>query len=181
MNTKTWSRKVLVIFVMTIFLTFTAMTSLAQAQPTAGQVKNAITKGVDWLAGQQNEDGSWVLGLSSPFDVANPYKSNIEAGLNYLFNNCAFTKTIDQQEAGDPDTNNNDLGVYWESSASCLHHRTYTSAIALMAICEAVELNRVIGGSGPLTGWTYEQVARDTMDYLAWGQMDYSYYGGGLD
>ena len=132
------------------------------------------------LAGRAAKRG-WVLGLSSPFDVANPYKSNIEAGLNYLFNNCAFTKTIDQQEAGDPDTNNNDLGVYWESSASGLHHRTYTSAIALMAICEAVELNRVIGGSGPLTGWTYEQVARDTMDYLAWGQMDYSYYGGGLD
>jgi hypothetical protein len=47
-----------------------------------------------------------------------------------------------------------------------------------MAICEAVELDRVVGGSGLLVGWTYEQVARDTMDYLAWGQMDDSYYDG---
>jgi hypothetical protein len=113
-------------------------------------------------------DPKFGLGLPSPFDEANPYKENIEKGLNYLFANCAFTRPVGLQMAGDPDTDGDGIGVYFSAP---VHHRSYNTAIALMAICQAVEMDRVVE-NGNLTGWTYEDVARDTMDYLLWSQMD---------
>lgn len=162
----------------------------ASAQPTQEEVEAAIDNGVAWLAGAQNPDGSWGtweqcavtalavkklehhavdpkwgFGLPSPFDPEYPYKANVEAGLAWLFDNCAFTMPISVQPAGDPDTDGDGIGVYWGGA------RTYSSGIALMMICEAVELDRVVD-SGPLAGWTYEEAARDTMDYLSFGQTD---------
>jgi len=90
--------------------------------------------------------------------------------LNWLFDNCVFTKPIGPQLAGDPDSDGDGIGVYWEWSGE-VNHRSYSTGIGLMAICEAVELDRVVE-SGPLAGWTYTDVARDTMDYLSWSQMD---------
>ncbi len=166
----------------------------AAAQPSQDEVRAAIAKGVAWLAGVQNPDGSWQwdwepcsvtalavkklehhavdpkwgLGLPSPFDPANPYRANIEAGLAFLFDRCVGTMPIAPQPAGDPDSDGDGIGVYWGDAA---HHRTYATGISLMMICEAVELDRTVA-SGPLAGWTYEQVARDTMDYAAFGQND---------
>ncbi|NIO11539.1 MAG: hypothetical protein GTO40_27375, partial [Deltaproteobacteria bacterium] len=45
-------------------------------------------------------------------------------------------------------------------------HRSYTTGITLMALCEAVDLDREID-SGPLANRSYEDVAQNTMDYLA--------------
>jgi hypothetical protein len=158
-----------------------------------GDVQAAINKGVAWLVEQQNPDGSWDdweqcaitalvvkklehhavdpkwgLGLPSPFDPAYPYKENVEKGLKWLFDNCVSTMPIHPQPAGDPDTDGDGIGVYWGADAN---HRSYSTGIGLMAICEAVEFDRVVE-SGPLAGWTYGEVARDTMDYLAFGQND---------
>jgi hypothetical protein len=166
------------------------------AQPTLDEVRESVAKGVAWLAAQQQPDGAWYawgccepvattglavkklmhhavdpkwgLGLPSPFDPLNPYKANIEAGLAYLFDN-GYTLAIGPQPAGDPDSNGNGIGIAFSSWGS---HPTYTSGIALMTICETVELDRVVGGTGPLAGMTYEAVARDLMDYLAFGQND---------
>ena len=99
------------------------------AQPTQDEVIAAIEEGVAWLADQQDDDGywgdwdqcavtalavkklehhavdpKWGLGLPSPFDDANPYKGHIEKGLSWLFENCAFTMDIEEQPAGDPDS-----------------------------------------------------------------------------
>ncbi len=161
------------------------------AQPGPDEVIAAIAAGVEWLAGEQHDDGywgdweqcavtalavkklehhavdgKWGWGLDSPFDDAYPYKDNIVSGYAWLFENCAFTIEIGEQPAGDPDSDGDGIGVYWGQ-----WHQTYTSGIALMALCEAVELDRIVEG-GPLDGWTYEEVARDTMDYLAFGQND---------
>jgi hypothetical protein len=193
MNVNVKIYKVLSICIITTFLTFFAVSS--SAQPTVDEVRETIEKGVRWLAQQQHTDGywdyydrcavtalavkklehhavdsKWGLGLPSPFDDENPYKANIENGFAYLFDNCVSTMSISVQPAGDPDTDGDGIGAYWQY-ANNIWHRSYTSGIALMAICEAVELDKEVE-SGPLAGWTYEQVARDTMDYLAFGQND---------
>jgi hypothetical protein len=162
----------------------------AQEPPTQEEVKAAIEKGVAWLAGQQDDDGfwgyweqcavtalavkklehhavdhKWGWGLDSPFDGAYPYKGNVERGLDWLFGHCASTMGIGGQPHGNPDSDADGVGVHWRN------RHTYASGIALMALCEAVDLDRVVE-TGPLAGWTYEEVARDTMDYLAFGQND---------
>lgn len=166
--------------------------------PGVEEVRVAIEQGVAWLAAQQDGDGfwgnweqcavtalavkklehhavdpKWGWGLDSPFDDAYPYKENVEKGLNWLFENCAFTMEISDQTHGNPDSDGDGIGVYWD-----FWSRTYSSGIALMTLCEAAELDRVVE-SGPLAGWTYEKVARDTMDYLAFGQNDESTERGG--
>jgi hypothetical protein len=122
-------------------------------------------------------DGTWGWGLlldpPSPFHPDYPYKGNIEAGFVWLFANCADTINISAQPAGDPDHDGDGIGVLWGP-----WYHSYTSGIVLMALCEAVELDRVVEG-GPLAGWTYEDVARDTMDYLAFGQNDAGWERGG--
>jgi hypothetical protein len=194
-------RLALVVLIGSLLVVPLAGTAGANGPPTPEEVRAAIEEGVAWLAQQQNADGSWPhfegnvppcavtalavkklehhavdpkwgLGLPSPFDNAYSYKGNVEKGLTWLFDNCAHIMPIEPQPAGDPDSDGDDIGVYFE------FRRTYSTAIALMAICEAVELDRVVG-SGPLAGWTYEQVARDTMDYLAFGQNDANWERGG--
>jgi len=176
--------------------------------PTQEDVKAAIEEGVAWLAGQQEIEGywptippegwwspcgytglavkklehhavdiKWGYGLDSPFDDAYPYKENVVKGLNWLFANCAYTSTISEQPAGNPDTDGDYLGVYFQEWWGD-GYQTYVSGIALMTICEAVELDRVVE-SGPLAGWTYEEVARDMMDYLAFSQNDADWQRGG--
>lgn len=159
-------------------------------------VKAAIDKGIVWLAAQQHEDGywpgwydkcgttalavkklmhhavdpKWGWGLETPFDPDYDYKGNIEGGLDYLFRHCVGTMAIEEQLAGDPDSDGDGFGVYFGLDP---WSRTYTSGIALMTICEAVELDRVVDVEGsPVHDWTYEDVAEDLMDYLAFGQTD---------
>jgi hypothetical protein len=167
----------------------------ADEPPTQEEVIEAIAAGVEWLADQQHPDGfwphewaecavtamaikklehhavdpKWGYDLPSPFHEEYPYKEHIEKGFAWLLENCADTIEIGVQPAGDPDSDGDGIGVYFDG------YNTYSSGIALMALCEAVELDRVVE-RGPLTGWTYEEVARDTMDYLAFGQND-----GGLE
>ena len=133
-------------------------------------------------------DPKWGLGLPSPFDDGYLYKENVVKGLNWLFANCAGTMDITDPTGtgsphGDPDSDGDGIGVYFETPApdgEGSHHRTYTTGIALMTICEAVDLDRLVDAPGtPIHGWTYEEVARDTMDYLAFGQNDAGNQRGG--
>jgi hypothetical protein len=165
--------------------------------PTPEEVQAAIDKGVEWLAAAQDGDGfwgdwercavtalavkklehhavdpKWGFGLDSPFHDDYPYKGNVVAGLNWLFENCVGTIDIIDQPAGDPDSDGDGIGVQWDG------RRTYTTGIALMMLCEVVEFERVVE-SGPLAGWTYGEVARDTMDYMAFGQVDAGQWRGG--
>jgi hypothetical protein len=166
----------------------------------------AIEDGVAWLVAQQNADGSWgasypvaetafaVLklethatdpkppdgcgyGLDSPFDPTYPYAENVSRGLNYIFAN-AYTIDIGTQthdgSVDNPDTNGNGKGVYFSG------RRTYETSIALMAIAASRTPDRIVNVPGsPVNGWTYKDVAQDTVDYLAWGQTDSGYGRGG--
>lgn len=162
-----------------------------QAAPTVEQVRQATQAGVAWLAAHQNPDGSWGageqdaitglvllklehhavdpkwgLGLPSPFDDRNPYKSNIEQGLAWLLPR-ARTVAIGAQPAGNPDTNGNGAAAAFGFA----HHENYSTAAVLMAVCQAVEMNRLVVG-GPLADMTYKAAAEEMMNFFAWGQAD---------
>ena len=165
-------------------------------------IEEAIADGTAWLAGQQNVDGSWgtlyplaktalaVLKLEShaidlelsPFAEAYPYSDNVQAGLNYIFAN-AYTTNITTQRAGDPDRDGDGIGVYFyipgEGHDGAVYH-IYNTGIAMMAIAASTTPDSVVSVEGsPVDNWTYEQVLRDAVDYLAWAQTDYGFGRGG--
>ena len=194
MNTKS-SKKILpttIFAAIIVLLAFSAMCTPVSAQPTEEEIKQAIVNGTAWLAGQQNPDGSWGtwyqvaetafavkklehycmdpkygLGLSSPFDPACPYKDAIENGFNFIFANAQIISIGPQTHCPDPDTNDNGIGVHFGSPHS------YTAGIVLMAIAESNEQDKIVNVFGSeINGWTYHDVAVDTVDYLAFGQTD---------
>jgi len=187
--------RLLVVFVLlglTISLTVPAQAASEE------DIQAAIDAGIAWLVAQQYPDGSWGtyyqvgmtafavkklehhcvdtkwgLGLPSPFDPASPYRDIIQDGFNYIFAN-ACTIAISAQPAGDPDSDDDDLGVYFVSGGcGATYGRTYETGIALMAIAESTAPDRVVDVPGSaVNGWTYYDVAVDAVDYLAFGQND---------
>ena len=185
---------------MVVILVFAVGVTSAKG-PSQAEIKDAIDKGIVWLVAQQNSDGSWgtsdMVGrtglavkklehhavdckygycLDSPFDPAYPYADNVSKGLDYLFNH-SHTRAIGPQTYGDPDTDGDGIGVYFGET-----QRNYETGIALMAIAESTTPDRVVDVPGsPVDGWTYYEVAVDTMNYIAFGQTDNGYGRGGWD
>ncbi len=165
-------------------------------------VGESTDDGLAWLAAQQNTDGSWgtkwqvaktglaVLKLEthatsanmSPFDPAYPYKAQVEKGLDYLFAN-SYTTNISPQPAGNPDSNNNSIGAYfYTANLSGEKHYVpiYETGITLMAVAASNAPDRVVNVAGsPVNGWTYQRVATEAVDYLAWSQTDRGFGRGG--
>jgi hypothetical protein len=163
--------------------------SMAQAA-TPAEIDAAIEAGLQWLAAHQNADGSWVGGYNvartglavlkfethatfmgmSPFDPAYVYSGNVQAGLDYIFNNC-HSVAIGLQDGNDPDTNGNGIGVKAHHPGNS-SHEMYEVGIALMAISASQSPDRVVGGAGSQAGRRYEDVAQDIVDFIAWAQRD---------
>lgn len=178
---------------------FAAMPFSASAA-SPEEIQEAIDDGIAWLVAQQNDDGSWGTsnmvgetglavkklehhavdpkygyGLPSPFDPAYTYADNVSRGLDYLFNH-SHTIAIGLQTYGNPDTDGDGIGVYFGENQ---HHRNYETGIALMAIAESVEQDRIVNVPGSeVNGWSYHDVAVDTMNYLAWAQAETNGRGG---
>jgi len=162
--------------------------SMAQAA-TPEQIENAIEDGMVWLASQQNADGSWGgedqvarTGLAvlkfethaafeglNPFDPAYAYSNEVEAGLDYILDNC-HNVGIGGQPAGDPDTNGNGIGV--KPHCGAVHNEMYETGIALMAISASQSPGRTHPGIGDQAGRRYDDVAQDIIDFIAWAQHD---------
>jgi hypothetical protein len=157
--------------------------------PTVAQseIDAAIAKGVEWLAGQQDPDGSWgyykvactgfaVLKFEThaiqenkdPLSPSYEYYSQVRHGLDYIFAN-AFTIAVTVQPAGNPDTDSDGLGVYW---AGGYEGTTYDTGIAMMAIAASKHPEMTVSVAGSVNGWTYKQVLVDAVDYFAFGQTD---------
>ena len=164
---------------------------------TEDEIEASILAGLVWLAGIQNPDGSWPgndpvakTGLAvlkfidrakelgeNPFEEPYQYHMQVVKGLNYtLLNAHAMNITVPPQPHGDPDSDGDDWGVYFDSGD--MWHRTYTTGVCLMAIGAADACADMLGipspivAFGPLAGQTYEDVIEDTVDYLAFGQND---------
>ncbi|MFC2032131.1 TRAP transporter substrate-binding protein DctP [Chloroflexota bacterium] len=167
-----------------------------------GTTEEAIADGIAWLATQQNEDGSWGaeyplaktglavlklnshatdLGFSSPFYPEYLYIAEAQAGLNYIFSN-AYTTSIGTQPAGNPDLDGDTIGVYFRSPEypEGQERVVYETSIAMMAIAASTAPDRVVEVDGSqVNGWTYKDVLRDAVDYMAWAQTDTGYGRGG--
>jgi hypothetical protein len=51
--------RVVTVGLLLVALLVVPLASTAGAQPTQDQVKEAIKKGIEWLAAEQNDDGFW--------------------------------------------------------------------------------------------------------------------------
>ena len=181
---------------MVIVLSMFSMLPISFAA-TEDEIEQSIIDGLEWLAGIQNPDGSWSgnepvarTGLAvlkfidrakelgeNPFEAPYQYHMQVVKGLNYTFMNAhPMNITVPPQPHGDPDSDGDDIGVYFDSGDNW--HRTYTTGICLMAIgaadacADMLELPSPIIASGPLANQTYEDAIEDTVDYLAYGQND---------
>ncbi|CAD7773168.1 hypothetical protein FHEFKHOI_01345 [Candidatus Methanoperedenaceae archaeon GB50] len=118
---------------------------------------------------------AYELGYDSPFDPDYKYHQNVMDGFNWTFANLAIVNITPQDHTtgatgtvDDPDTNGNGVGVCAQQGGS----ETYSTGILLAAIAASGTPNRVVNVPGPVSGWTYGQVAQDMVDYLAYGQVD---------
>ncbi|MFC2059552.1 carboxypeptidase regulatory-like domain-containing protein [Chloroflexota bacterium] len=179
--------------------------SLDDTVPRATVVA-AIADGVDWLASQQNADGSWgtnwpvaktalaVLKLethatdigTSADNVTYQYYTHVVKGLNYLFASANTTDIGLQNHDGtwdDPDTNGNSIGVYFSSpdfNGGSHHVPVYETSITMMALGASKTPAKLVNVAGsPVNGWTYAEVLQDAVDYLACAQTDSGFGRGG--
>jgi hypothetical protein len=168
------------------------LTAPAAQATLADDIELAIEKGLDWLANAQNPDGSWggwnevartglavlkfethatFMGLN-PLDPDYEYNTVVRNGLNYIFNNSHDIDIWDEG-LGTPDIHppgGNGIGVRCYVIGKDDFHVVYETGCALMAICASNSPGEVVGGAGPQAGRTYEEVAGDIVDYLAFAQ-----------
>jgi len=153
------------------------------------------------LVGKQNEDGSWglnhkvastgfaVLKLEThailqgkyPLDSSYEYKDYILSGLDYLFSKVQ-KEAIGIQAAGNPDTNINGRGFFFNELWNGQGNSIFSTSIALAAIASGEEPERIVNvtGNGSIAnGLTYGEVAQDIVDYLVWAQTDFDDGRGG--
>jgi len=177
---------------MMICLVVGLLTIPAQAA-TEEEIEASIEAGIEWLASQQNPDGSWgsgyrttVTGLAvlklidyvkevpdidSWTDPDYIYHNEVVDGLNYLFSN-AYSVLISVQPAGDPDTRANGLGIRFNGFDD------YETSVALMALGATMTPTRIVT-VGPFSGETYEDVVQDIVDYLSYKQRENTWARGG--
>lgn len=94
-----------------------------------------------------------------------PYVETIERGFNYLFTRCEIV-TIGTQTAGDPDTNDNGIGIGIYQGQPI-----YEIGPMMMAIVGSRQPERV-ARTGPVINRTYREILQDMVDYCAWSQSD---------
>jgi hypothetical protein len=155
------------------------------AEDGTEEIEEAIVSGLAWLAAQQFEDGSWgyhpegcdrvaYTGLAvlkfetraielklDPMGEEYEYAAQVVDGLAYIISN-AREEAIGVQPAGNPDSNGNDVGIYFNQEESWCedYHEIYNTGIAMMAIAAS--------GHPEL----YAGFLQDAVDYMAWAQAD---------
>jgi len=182
MNTK----GVLMATFLVVVLTMSLGVPSAKAA-TPAQIEDAITKGLAWLATQQQADGSWIdnwywypvgsTGLAvlafenhghlpTGDPAVDPYVDVVRKGLDYLFAN-AYRQDIGVQPAGDPDSNGNGFGIYFSSGEPL-----YETGIVMMTIVASQAPDRVAttGPDPEVKGRKYSEIVTDVIDYIAWAQ-----------
>jgi hypothetical protein len=179
----------IVALVLALLLVGSFVSSPAQAA-TAADIEAAVEDGLAWLAGQQNLNGSWGTydlvghtGLAvlkfeeyaweqgiDPFDPAYTYQAQVVNGLDYLFSRVV-EMAIPVEPAGNPDTDGDGNGI---AIYDVLHHRTYATGIAMMAIAASRHPASIVA-VGPAAGRTYLDVLQNCVDWMAWAQVDVGY------
>ncbi len=191
-------RKSLVIGIILLFVgaSFTPTVS-EEDSPTEEEIQTAINDGIEWLVSQQYEDGHWgtsyiaartafvLIKLQdyayetgySPFDPEYEYSQNVKKGWEYLFDIC-YTQEINIQIHGDPDTNGNGIGLYWDVARP-----VYSTGIVEMALAASGTPNREndagIDFNSDGNPDTFGEISQDAVDWLAFAQSDSGSQRGG--
>jgi hypothetical protein len=181
-----------------LVLTFSLTVAGIAAAATEAEKRTAIDNGLAWLATQQNVSGSIGAGVTEyqlaqtgsallAFLEEKPnwgsnaatYQTVVDSGLNYLLNNVSVV-SITPQTAGNPDSDNNGVGVKLYPGGTSSRD-TYVTGLALPAIAKSGDPNALVSvgplvgrtdGSGAGGAWTYKDVVQNTIDYFAYGQSD---------
>jgi len=144
------------------------LTSMPAFAATPEEIEAAIDKGVAWLVGAQNADGSWgswehvaitALAVVKLQDRArelptDEYDEAIQDGLNYIFDQA----TVDPYDPGDS-------GICFAAGG----HETYNTGIAMMAIANDGDLGQTVN-TGPATGQTHGDVLQGNVNFFVWSQ-----------
>lgn len=96
-----------------------------------------------------------------------PYVNAVTGGLNYLFSTLS-SYNIGLQSGGDPDSNNNGIGLNWPSNRPIYELGAVMDAIVATGTPDAVTQT---GGANVL-GRRYQDIVQDMVDMYAWGQDD---------
>ena len=173
-------RKVTCVSMMFVVLAVWLTAIPAQAAPTQREIDEAIQRGLGWLATQQNADGSfgsgYPLGNTAAVVLAfedeahvpgggTAYSAIVEKGLDYIFSRAAIS-SVPVQSAGNPDTDGDGQGVYFNQG-----HYGYETGMCVLAIVGSGTPDRIVT-TGPCAGWTYHEVVEDTVDFFAYAQHD---------
>ncbi len=154
---------------------------------TQTEIDTAIQKGLAWLAANQDPSGHFygpyelahtaaaVLAFENEGHFPGPdssvpstpgtYARVVEDGLDFIFQ-YAHKIGINPQWAGDPDTNSNGQGVYFQQSSA-----VYETGMVMQTIVASNTPTRVVT-VGACAGMTYLEVVHDMVDWASWAQID---------
>jgi len=169
------------------------------SDPCDPQVNAAIENGLRYLYLTQQGDGYWPNNSGYPVSATGMavlafenaahwpgndvnddiYAETVQKGLQYIFNH-GYTKAIGPQAHGDPDTDGDGKGIYF-NSYTFPSHESYETGIVMMAIVGSRDSSRVAAStsSADINGRTYAEIMRDAVDWCAWAQEENSVWRGG--
>ncbi|MCK4703120.1 hypothetical protein KAT55_07170, partial [Candidatus Bathyarchaeota archaeon] len=136
------------------------------------------------------QDRAYELGYESPFDPEYEYSEQVIAGWEYIFSSDEsdplYAKVVELSlqdhtsaasgSVDDPDANGNGIGIKFISENPGEQHATYTTGVVLMAL-EATgtpDRENEVGYDFDDDGNpdTYQEIAQDAVDWLAFAQGD---------
>ena len=167
---------------------------------TDEEILTSIQSGVEWLAEQQQVDGSWgnyvptaetcfvlsklqdrayELGFSSPFDVAYEHQDKIIAGWEYIFDASRVIMqsplAVQDHTAGASGTMD-DPDTNGNGFGVNFGSPSYVTAVCLLALHSSGTPDRANDGGldfdGDQSPDTFFEIAQDAADWLAWAQVD---------
>ena len=96
------------------------------------------------------------------------YVEVVRSGIQYLFDVAGSQAIGPQAYIPDPDTNDNGIGIYWNSN-----NYMYEQGIVMMALVATGLPNETVSSTNATTdGKTYKEVVQDACDLCAWAQND---------
>ncbi len=160
------------------------------------EVNAAIENGLRWLYRNQYSGGYWRSYWPRHYYYLSPtalavlafenrghfptndidediYAETVQSGLAYIFNH-AYTCSIDTQECFNPDTDGDEIGIYFDDGDHYFRGQMYNQGIAMMAVVGSGDPSLVASStsSPDVDGHTYGEIIVDAVDYCAWAQND---------
>jgi hypothetical protein len=190
---------ILVIALLFIGMVLSPVSILSAHAASQTSINNAIAKGLAYLNGTQDTDGSWnetfrygvantamaVLAFENNghygWNTSDPYHTTVQNGLNYLFSTGQNVSLSNWPTncAGNPYVGGATQGAGWYvdlyGADTC-----YETPMVLLAIIGSNAQTKYTG-AGPLGNLTYYTLAEEIVSWIAWAQNSNATYMGAYD